>query len=303
MIKGLGVNIDTHRISGSLSKLEEELSFFQGIGFDYVEIPPAGLDVIMKGKLIPLRVQKVKDILSKFNFKYTVHAPDVVNLRRLTNPLHKKVFVASIKFAGIIGAEVVVYHCGKSTDVIDYSEKQQKKAEIKALKEAAVFAAENNLIIGVENLPEHHIDEVLEIVDAVNHPNVKMTLDVAHLYIASNYHGWDYLKAIEKAMPYVVELHVSDTFGSAQELFKDFPDFEGFRLMYGVGDLHLPIGYGEIPFSKISKIIAEKGFSGIVILEINNMVKYAEEYKDSYEKMRRYFLKQNFKKVIKNGEK
>ncbi len=297
MVKGLGVNVDTHRISGSLSKLEGELNFFQEIGFEYVEIPPAGLDVIMKGKLIPLRVQKVKELLSKYNFKYTVHAPDVVNLRRLTNPLHKKILMASIRFAGIIGAEVVVYHCGKSTDVIDYSEKQQRKAEIKALKEAATLAAENDITIGVENLPEHTVDEVIEVIDAVDHPNLKMTLDVAHLYIAANYRGWDYLEAIKKAMPYVVELHVSDTFGEARELFKDLPDFEGFRLMYGVGDLHLPIGYGEIPFSKISKIIAEDNFSGIVILEINNLAKYAEEYKDSYEKMKRYFLKVNSRKV------
>jgi len=297
LVKGLGVNVDTHRISGSLSKLEGELNFFQEIGFEYVEIPPAGLDVIMKGKLIPLRVQKVKELLSKYNFKYTVHAPDVVNLRRLTNPLHKKILMASIRFAGIIGAEVVVYHCGKSTDVIDYSEKQQRKAEIKALKEAATLAAENDITIGVENLPEHTVDEVIEVIDAVDHPNLKMTLDVAHLYIAANYRGWDYLEAIKKAMPYVVELHVSDTFGEARELFKDLPDFEGFRLMYGVGDLHLPIGYGEIPFSKISKIIAEDNFSGIVILEINNLAKYAEEYKDSYEKMKRYFLKVNSRKV------
>ena len=297
MVKGLGVNIDTRRISGSLSKLERELNFFQEIGFEYVEIPPAGLDVIMKGKLIPLRVQKVKDLLFRYNFKYTVHAPDVVNLRRLTNPLHKKVLMASIRFAGLIGAEVVVYHCGKSTDIIDYSEKQQRKAEVKALKEAAALAAENNITIGVENLPEHSIDEVLEVIDAVDHPNLKMTLDVAHLYIAANYHGWNYTEEIKKAMPYVVELHVSDTFGKAQELFKDLPDFEGFRLMYGVGDLHLPIGYGEIPFSKISKIIAEDNFSGTVILEINNLAKYAEEYKDSYEKMKKYFLKVGSRKV------
>lgn len=291
MIKGLGVNIDTHRVSGSLSKFERELELFQNIGFQYVEIPPAGLDVIMKGELIPVRVERVKEILSKFDFRYTVHAPDVVNLRRLTNPLHKKVLMASIEFAGMIGAETVVYHCGRSTDEIDYSEKQQKKAEIRSLKNLAEFAERNSVIIGVENLTEHSIEEVIGIIDAVNHPNVRMTLDIAHLYIAANYHGWDYIKAIEKALPYTVELHVSDTFGEAQERFKDLPDFEGFRLMYGVGDLHLPIGYGEVPFSKISKVVLEENFSGIVILEVNNLEKYAEEYRDSYEKMKKYFLK------------
>jgi sugar phosphate isomerase/epimerase len=290
MVKGLGVNVDTRRISGSLAKLERELEFFSEVGFEYVEIPPAGLDVIMKGELVPTRVKKVRQILSKFDFKYTVHAPDVVNLRRLTNPMHKKVLQASIEFAGAIGAETVVYHCGKSSDEIDYSEKQQKKAEIRSLRALADIAKSNGVIIGVENLASHSIDEVISIIDAVAHPNVRMTLDIAHLFLAANYHGWNYIDEIKKALPYVVEIHVSDTFGEAQERYKDIPDFEGFRLMYGVGDIHLPIGYGDIPFMDVSKAIVGSGFSGIIILEINNLEKYFEEYQDSYMKMKKYFL-------------
>ncbi len=290
MIKGLGVNIDTRRISGSLAKLEKELEFFSEVGFEYVEIPPAGLDVIMKGELVPTRVKKVRQILSKFDFKYTVHAPDVVNLRRLTNPMHKKVLQASIEFAGAIGAENVVYHCGKSSDEIDYSEKQQRRAEIRSLRLLADVAEKEGVYIGVENLIHHSVDEIIGIIEAVNHPRVRMTLDIAHLFIAANYHGWDYIAEIKKALPYTVELHVSDTFGEAQERYKDIPDFEGFRLMYGVGDLHLPIGYGDVPFIEVSKAVVESDFSGVVILEINNLEKYLEEYQDSYMKMKRYFL-------------
>ncbi len=289
MIKGLGVNIDTRRISGSLSKLEGELEFFEKVGFEYVEVPPAGLDVIMKGKLIKSRVDKVKSILSKFNFRYTVHAPDVVNLRRLTNPLHRKVLEASAMFAANIGAENVVYHCGKSSDEIDFSEKQQRRAEEQALRSVAEIAEKHDITIGVENLISHSIEEVIEVIKAVNHPSVRMTLDIAHLFISANYHGWNYLEEIKKALPYTVELHVSDTFGEAQERYKDIPDFEGFRLMYGIGDLHLPIGYGDIPFADVSRIIFESDFSGVVILEINNLNKYIEEYRDSLEKMKEFF--------------
>ncbi len=289
MVKGLGVNIDTRRISGSLSKLERELEFFSEVGFEYVEIPPAGLDVIMKGELIPSRLKRIKKLLSRFRFKYTVHAPDVVNLRRLTNPLHKRVLESSVEFAGEIGAENVVYHCGKSSDEIDFSEKQQRKAEIRALRSIADLAEKYGVIIGVENLINHSVEEVIGVIEAVNHPKVKMTLDIAHLFIASNYHGWDYIEEIRKALPYAVELHISDTFGEAQERYKDIPDFEGFRLMYGIGDLHLPIGYGDIPFSDVSKIILESNFSGVVILEINNLNKYLDEYKDSLEKMKKFF--------------
>ncbi len=290
VVKGIGVNVDTRRVSGSLKKFESELDFFQRIGFEYVEIPPAGLDVIMRGNLVPTRVKRVKQILNKYEFKYTVHAPDVINLRRITNPWHKRVFEASIEFAGAIGAEVVVYHCGKTDDRLDFSEKQQKRAEIRALKSIAKIAEEHGVFIGVENLTHHSIEEVLEVVEAVNHPNVRMTLDIAHLFIAANYKGLDYLHQMEKAMPYVVELHVSDTFGEAQERFQDIPSFEGFQLMYGIGDLHLPLGYGEISFNEVARVVLDSGFSGIVILEINNLEKYFEEYQDSYMRLRRLFL-------------
>ena len=289
MVKGIGVNVDTRRVSGSLKKFESELNFFENVGFEYVEIPPAGLDVIMRGTLIPTRVKRVKKILNKFDFKYTVHAPDVINLRRVTNPWHKRVFEATIEFAGAIGAEVVVYHCGKVDENLDFSERQQRKAEIRALKSLAKLAQEHDVVIGVENI-YHSVEEVIEVIEAVDHPNVRMTLDIAHLFIASNYKGWDYLEQIEKALPYTVELHVSDTFGEAQERYRDIPDFEGFKLMYGIGDLHLPLGYGDIPFNSVAKKINEFGFKGIVILEINNLEKYFEEYQDSYMKLRRLFL-------------
>ena len=289
MVKGIGVNVDTRRVSGSLRKFEAELNFFENVGFEYVEIPPAGLDVIMRGNLVPTRVKRVKQLLNRFEFKYTVHAPDVINLRRVTNPWHKRVFEATLEFAGTIGAEVVVYHCGKTDDSLDFSEKQQRKAEIRALKSLARVAEEYGVFIGVENL-FHSVEEVIEVIEAVDHPRVGMTLDVAHLFIAANYKGWDYLEEIEKALPYVVELHVSDTFGEAQERYRDIPDFEGFKLMYGIGDLHLPLGYGDIPFNEVAKKINDFGFNGIVILEINNLEKYFEEYQDSYMKLRRLFL-------------
>lgn len=60
MIKGIGINIDTKRINGSITRFENELAFFQSVGFDYVELPPAGLDVIYWGKIREKQVGRVK---------------------------------------------------------------------------------------------------------------------------------------------------------------------------------------------------------------------------------------------------
>ncbi|AAD35507.1 xylose isomerase [Thermotoga maritima MSB8] len=289
MIKGIGTNVDTRRVNGSIKRLVSELEFFKSIGFDYVEIPAAGLDVIARGRIIRKRLERVKELLSNYNFRYTVHAPDVINLKIKTNPWHYRVMEATIEFAGEINAEVVVYHYGEVDHSIDVPERVQRKAEIVALRELADLAKEKGVVIGVENVG-HPVSEVLKLVRAVNHPNVKLVIDVGHLFIVSNYTGIDFYDELKKGLPYAVELHLSDNFGESPQTYQKIPDVEAFRFVYGIGDLHLPIGEGDIPYNKVFRIIRESGFDGIVILEINSMDRFADEYADSLNLLRKRLI-------------
>jgi len=254
-----------------------------------VEIPAAGLDVIARGRIIRKRLERVKELLSNYNFRYTVHAPDVINLKIKTNPWHYQVMEATIEFAGEINAEVVVYHYGEVDHSIDVPERVQRKTEIVALRELADLAKEKGVVIGVENVG-HPVSEVLKLVRAVNHPNVKLVIDVGHLFIVSNYTGIDFYDELKKGLPYAVELHLSDNFGESPQTYQKIPDVEAFRFVYGIGDLHLPIGEGDIPYNKVFRIIRESGFDGIVILEINSMDRFADEYADSLNLLRRRLI-------------
>ncbi|PLV57317.1 TIM barrel protein [Thermotoga sp. SG1] len=289
MIKGIGTNVDTRRVNGSIKRLVSELEFFKSIGFDYAEIPAAGLDVIARGRIIKKRLERVKEILSNYNFRYTVHAPDVINLKRKTNPWHYKVMEAVIEFAGEINAEVIVYHYNEVDHSIDVPERIQHRAEILALRELADLAKEKGIVIGVENV-QHSVSEVLELVKQVNHPNVKLTVDIGHLFILTSYRGLNFYEELKKGLPYAVELHVSDNFGESSQTYQQIPDVEAFRFVYGIGDLHLPIGEGDIPYNRVFKTIRESGFSGIVILEINSMDRFADEYTDSLNLLRRRLI-------------
>lgn len=292
MIKGIGTNVDTRRVNGSIKRLVNELEFFKSIGFDYVEIPAAGLDVIARGRIIRKRLERVKELLSNYNFRYTVHAPDVINLKIKTNPWHYKVMEATIEFAGEINAEVVVYHYGDVDHSIDVPERLQCRAEINALQELAEFAKERGVVIGVENV-SHPVSEVLELVKNVAHPNVKLVIDVGHLFIITSYRGIDFYRELRKGLPHAVELHLSDNFGESPQTYQKIPDVEAFRFVYGIGDLHLPIGEGDIPYNRVLKIIRDSGFSGIVILEINSMDRFADEYADSLNLLRRRLMLRN----------
>jgi len=290
LLKGIGVNIDTRRLSGSIQRFEGELDFFRNVGFDYIEIPPAGLDVIVRGRIIEHRMRRLERLISLFDFKYTVHAPDVVNLKHKTNPWHYKVFEAVIEFARRIKAEIIVYHCGVVKHSLDLTEREQKKHEVKQLRNLAQKAQEYGITIGVENTV-HSMDEVLEVVEAVNMPNVGITLDIGHLFIVANYRGLDFFSQLKKGLKKAVEIHVSDNFAESPYTYQDIPDVDLFRFVYGIGDLHLPIGEGEIPYTKVFRMIRESGFKGIVTLEINSMDRFKEEYANSLNLLRRTLMK------------
>ncbi len=54
------------------------------------------------------------------------------------------------------------------------------------------------------------VPEIVRQIAAVGHPNLGMTLDLGHLYIAANVCGFDYLTAVEEAAPYVRHIHMHD---------------------------------------------------------------------------------------------
>jgi len=288
MVKGIGVNVDTGRIGGVLSKLERELEFFKKLNVDYVEIPPAGLDVILKGKILKNRLDRVKGVLEKWNFKYTVHAPDITNLKNKFNPLHMEVMKSTLQFAKEIKAEVVVYHCGEIDHDLDLAAKDQVRAEIESLRILGDLAQDYNLVIGVENTTQT-MEEVLELVESVDHPNVGITLDIAHLFTITNYYGLDFIKQIELALLKIVELHVSDNLGEYALTYKEIPETYHFRFVYGLGDIHLPLGMGIIPYEDVINIFKKNDFEGIVILEINSMDRFIDEYRSSLKILREGF--------------
>lgn len=123
------------------------------------------------------------------------------------------------------------------------------------------------------------IDRLVEQVKGVGRDNVAITFDFGHAYIASRYYGFNFLEAIELAMPLVKHIHLHDDFGKPAGLDRRhmvlMPD--------GKGDLHLPIGWGEIPYREVFSRL--KGYNGILLLEINP--RYRDYYGDALQETRR----------------
>jgi sugar phosphate isomerase/epimerase len=210
--------------------------------------------------------------------------------------MDRDVFVASLDFCAAIGARVMVYHSGLIAlhaaaaglgplpDAADLESARQR--EVDALRMLAPLAAERGVVVAMENrdphpwevatlrrfgippdqLARYHagmlIPELVAQVEAVDHPNLGLTLDVGHLFLAAKQCGFDYLQAIRQAAPHVRHLHVSDNWGRLGGPFESL----NHRIPHGEGDVHLPPGWGAIPHVQALKQLPH--YEGWCLVEI-----------------------------------
>ena len=302
-VKDIGISIGAR--NGYLSELEKALNYAQESGYSLVEIGVSTLNLIINGRLIPELSDGIQEVLKRYNLRYTIHAPNRTNLAfGYDLPLDYAILEACIEFCGAINADILVYHSG--LQAVEYvrngvyplptEEAMQRGAEreVLALQQIASFAANHGVTICMENgdphlweyevlranrkpdvdLPIYHprlrIPPIVEQVHAVGHPNVGMTLDLAHLYLASKAVPFDYLHAVEEAAPVTRHVHLNDNFGKMDTSFDD----GGVRAPYGEADLHLPPGWGSIPIADAFERLGD--FEGYIILELKE--RYAEYF-------------------------
>jgi sugar phosphate isomerase/epimerase len=219
----------------------------------------------------------------------------------------KAVFVACLDFCAQIGARVMVYHSGLialhefAYGLGPLPDGEQLDAgrmrEVSALGEILPRAADRGVIVAMENRDPHpweiaallqsgrspdylltfhsglSIPHLVRQVNEVNHPNLGLTLDLGHLFVAANFCGFDYLEAIRQAAPHVRHIHGHDNFGRMGTVFDDLHE----RIPYGDGDLHLPPGWGTIPHLKSLAQLA--GYEGLYVLEIRP--RFREHFADA----------------------
>jgi len=300
-IEGIGIDLNDSRINGDLNVLNRELEFFKYCGFTAVELTTSGLFFILNGRLNKYRTEKISRILEKYAFKYTLHVPDNLNLAVSENSEKEyKIFSSCIDFADIVKAEVIVYHCGLNLLNTDFGKDSFdelqvfQEREIGTLKRLTAYAYRKNIIIAVENTdpidfeteiiekrgigekeiksfhPSLYPEAIVSEIKKINMPNIGMTLDLGHLFLSTSLTGEDFLKTVEEVAPYVVHIHLNDNFG----INKEFEQPKIDEPLYGVGDCHLPPGYGKIPIKEALEYL--HNFKGHIILELK------PQYRDDF---------------------
>jgi sugar phosphate isomerase/epimerase len=299
-ITGYAINADAGMLDGNMETLRRELDYYHKIGFNHIELSPHGVGVIFNGRLVPERMGELYGILSMFPFRYTVHSPNTMNLMNLHElEMERNLFLASIEFTRSVKADNLIYHCGRYISEEDFlnphhinptpSEKNHMwETEKRLLQEMATAAKHNGVSICLENAPPYlnrspycyaeRLDQLKKMVVEVDRENVGICLDAGHAYLASRFYSFDYLAAVASVAPYVKHIHLHDNYGRASTFYEK-KQLE--MTAVGRGDMHMPIGWGEVPVTGTLSIL--KHYQGVITLVMQP--RYRPYYKETLGKV------------------
>lgn len=239
----------------ALTRLGPALDEAAGLGVDYVELALYAMDLVANGRVLHDRLKRIKALTGGRPFGYTMHGPLGLNLMESAErlPIHKEVLKATLEVTAELGGVHYVAHSGAvepdNTEDVETLFRRQRDS----LAEVADFAAEHGIVIAVENLfggahepplPSRLAEEVA----AIGHPSVSACLDFSHAFLLANRRGVNFLDEAAALAPLAKHLHIHDSFGKLTTIRSGH---RAERLAYGVGDLHLPLGLGSIPWDAL----------------------------------------------------
>ncbi len=252
-----GVGFNTVSKEGLVSSIREDLRYYAEIGADFAEICLGSIDIIAGGKVIESRRKELVELTKSFPLGYTVHG--IVSSNYMNAATVRRQIAttkAMLEVCDSIGARTLVQHSGFVRSDLPFDLSEANKRELDALVEVSELAGKYDVRVALENIFTIHGGEyrktptqVAATIREVGHKNIVGTLDFSHAYIECTYKGLDFMSELRAMAPVAGHLHVHDSFGerAGHTPFYFLP--EGSSL--GLGDLHLPLGWGDIPWDSI----------------------------------------------------
>ncbi|NLE43652.1 MAG: sugar phosphate isomerase/epimerase [Chloroflexi bacterium] len=294
----IGICLDAVNSPSRLHELERSLGDLVALGYRLVEIDPTPFALIVNGEIHRPQLDNFLAVIRNFDLRYSVHG--LMRLNLAFDPryvLCRRIMACQIEICRAMEAKTLVYHSGlQALDAVRHGVRpslltdaelaEGAQREVEAFRDLAHLAADAGVTIGMENgdphlweytvitqhggqhshISKHHarllVGPIVQQLEAIAMGNVGLTLDIGHLYIAAHELGFDYLEAVREASPWVKHLHVSDNFGRVDGGFDAEPD----RWAFGEADIHMPPGWGSIPYVDVLNRLPE--YTGDLILEI-----------------------------------
>ncbi|MCA1242102.1 sugar phosphate isomerase/epimerase [Stappia stellulata] len=270
------VGMSSRTRDGDLSDLGKELDQLQALGVDFVELSAFDFDLIAGGRIRTSQMATLLDTCRGRDLSYSVHGPLALNFMDTPErlPLHFNLLEASLDIAAELGAKHYVLHAGMTMETDPALRRDAYHRQREWLTRAGNLAQARDLHVCVETLFEHddwkHTPcpgRLAAELEAIAHPNIGATLDFGHSYLKMDAEGRrsDLVSECAALAPHARHLHLHDCFGRQEGMWTyTFSE----QLALGLGDLHLPIGWGDIPWQELmSQCVLPK--DTLFVIELN----------------------------------
>lgn len=228
----------------------------EALGVDTVEIPLFATRLIADGRIVEPAFRWFEARTRNRKVGYSAHAMLTINLMDHAEmlPLHERIARANIELSARLGARVMVLHCGLASDPDPANLEDAYARQRESLVRLGDFAERHDILICVETiwnfdgretaLPARLAAEI----NAVDHESVRATLDYAHSALQCRLKGVDLMQQVKAIAPLAHHLHLNDCFGVELPAPIALP---AEAMAYGSGDLHLPLGWGNLPWERL----------------------------------------------------
>lgn len=263
----IGINLPGG--SSTPQGLETSLRRITDDGFDTVEIGMDTFPLIIGGEVKADYVGWLKARLAQWPLRYSGHIGRNVDLRSDEHyELSKEILYRSIEICGELSMSPLTLHFEVESDSREIEERFYRDHLA-----AAEYAAERSVLLCVENIEVERVDPIVRMIADLDHPNLRMTYDTGHGYLAAGYFGFDFLSSLRKALPLISHVHMSGNTGTFEPLrITNRPVYDtlpkGYRMAFGRGDIHAPPLWGTIPYHEILPLL--KGYDGVFLCEYNS---------------------------------
>ena len=252
-VAGFGFSTSQRR---DLSGLDDDLARIAGLGAAFAELSLGSMDVVVGGKAYAPRLRELERLCAKHRLRYTAHGPLAANFM---DPRHDALFrravLGYLEVCEAVGATVLVLHTGVIADRPQPELDQLHAREREALRFLGDAAGRANVKLALETLfptapgiytasPSRLAAEI----EGIDHPYVVGCLDLSHAYLNCTARGLDFEAEAVRFAEVTGHVHIHDSFG-LPETVRGFQPSE--TMGFGLGDLHLPLGAGDIPFERL----------------------------------------------------
>ncbi len=257
-----GTGISARKRCDDLDEFAYELDATEGLGVETIELPLFDMDVVAGGRVRQSELAKLRRACAGRSVTFTVHGPLAINFMdeawRL--PRHFEVLKASLDAASEVKCFNYVVHAGVTQLQHSIGIQDAYARQREWLAKGGEVARTYGIALCVETLftdnAAKHTPTPARLareLSAIGHPNVMATIDFSHSYLRLDLEGRraDFLEEVASLAPHARHLHVHDSFGLQDDMWMFA---EGERFAFGHGDLHLPVGWGDIPWNDLMRV-------------------------------------------------